>query len=53
MDDEEVLAYFRAKRKDPYLTLSTARALQALEAKFGYLHRKDDGPSQQSEPPAG
>jgi hypothetical protein len=37
MTDEEILALYRQKRKNPYLTLSTAKALHGLELKFGYL----------------
>ena len=39
MTDEEILALYRQKRKNPYLTLSTAKALHGLELKFGYLRR--------------
>jgi hypothetical protein len=37
MTDREILALYRQKRKNPYLTLSTAKALYGLELKFGYL----------------
>jgi len=41
MTDEEILALYREKRKNPYLTLSTAKALHGLELKFGYLRRRE------------
>jgi hypothetical protein len=42
MTDEEILALYRQKRKNPYLTLSTAKALHGLELKFGYMRREHD-----------
>jgi hypothetical protein len=42
MTDEEILALYRQKRKNPYLTLSTAKALHVLELKFGYLRREHE-----------
>lgn len=42
MTDEEILARYRQKRKNPYLTLSTAKALHGLELKFGYLRREHE-----------
>jgi hypothetical protein len=42
MTDEEILALYRQKRKNPYLTLSTAKALHGLELMFGYLRREHD-----------
>lgn len=35
MSDEEVLAHYREKRADPFMTLKTARALEAMDRKFG------------------
>jgi hypothetical protein len=40
MTDEELLRRYRQKRGNPYLTLATARALDALEKKNGYLRRE-------------
>jgi len=40
MTDEELLRHYRQKRGNPYLTLATARALDALEEKYGYLRRE-------------
>ena len=37
MTDEEMLALYRQKRKNPYLTRRRPRALHGLELKFGYL----------------
>jgi hypothetical protein len=35
MNDEQIVAYYRAKRGNPYLTLRTARALEAQDKKNG------------------
>jgi hypothetical protein len=40
MTDEELLRRYRQKRGNPYLTLATARALDALEKKNGYRRRE-------------
>jgi hypothetical protein len=37
MTDEELQRRYRQKRGNPYLTLATARALDALEKRHGYL----------------
>jgi hypothetical protein len=37
MTDEELLAHYRQKRKNPYLTLGTARKLNSLDKKYAYL----------------
>jgi hypothetical protein len=42
MTDEEILALYRQKRKNPYLTLSAAKARHGLELKFGYLRREHE-----------
>jgi hypothetical protein len=49
MTDEEILALYRQKRTNPYLTLSTAKALHGLELKFGYL-RAEPEPSREPGP---
>ena len=50
MTDEEILALYRQKRKNPYLTLSTAKALHGLELKFGYLRAEPEPWKQRQDP---
>jgi hypothetical protein len=52
MTDEEILALYRQQRKNPYLTLSTAKALHGLELKFGLLRLEHERRSQRQNPEA-
>jgi hypothetical protein len=40
MTDEQVLAHYRVKHANPYMTLRSARALEALALKHAYLHKQ-------------
>jgi hypothetical protein len=35
--DDELLAFWREKRGNPYLTMATARKLDSLDKKYDYL----------------
>jgi hypothetical protein len=52
MTDEEILALYRQTRTNPYLTLSTAKALHGLELKFGYLRAEPEPWKQRQDPEA-
>jgi len=52
MTDEEMLALYRQTRTNPYLTLSTAKALHGLELKFGYLRAEPEPWKQRQDPEA-
>src|SRR5258705_12789665 len=49
---DRTLCNYRQKRKNPYLTLSTAKALHGLELKFGYLRREHELRRQRQNPEA-
>ena len=37
--DKQVLAHYRDRDQNPYMTMGTAKALHGLSMKFGYLAR--------------
>ena len=37
MTDKQVLAHYRDRDQNPYMTMGTAKALHGLSMKFGYL----------------
>ncbi|GAB3227039.1 hypothetical protein [Mycolicibacterium hippocampi] len=43
MTDSEILAKWRTKNQNPYLSLSTAKALEKLERRFGHLKIQPQG----------
>jgi hypothetical protein len=53
MTDEELLNHYRQKRGNSYLTLTTARALDALDKKYGCLGREQELSGQHQGPGAG
>jgi hypothetical protein len=52
-DDVDRHEHRTQARKNPYLTLSTAKALHGLELKFGYLRREHERRRQRQNPEAG
>jgi hypothetical protein len=40
--DDELLVFYREKRGNPYLTMATARKLDSLDKKYGYLKEGRD-----------
>jgi hypothetical protein len=53
MTDDEILALYREKTNNPYLTLSTAHALRAWDMKMDYLRQEPELNRQPQNPEAG
>jgi hypothetical protein len=63
MTDKQVLAHYRDRDQNPYMTMGTAKALHGLSMKFGYLgaaiekareqETRDGTSPARSRPPAG
>ena len=53
MTDDEILALYREKTNNPYLTLSTAHALRAWDMKMDHLRQDPELHRQPQNPEAG